>query len=214
MLEFVLNFFYPPVCGFCNKLNQNWICKKCNKKINSLIRANKIIYKNKFFDELIYLFDYNGIIREKMLDYKFNDKSYLYKTFSKIIIKNEKICGIIQKYDIIIPVPMNRKKLKLRGYNQVELIANELINLGVKINIDTRSLIKQKNTIPQSTLSKIERTSNLIGAYKIDNNKNIIGKNILLFDDIFTTGSTVNECSRILKENGAKKIGVLAIAKD
>ena len=214
MLEFVLNFFYPPVCGFCNKLNQNWICKKCNKKINSLIRANKIIYKNKYFDELIYLFDYNGIIRDKMLDYKFNDKSYLYKTFSKIIIKNEKICGIIQKYDIIIPVPMNRKKLKLRGYNQVELIANELINLGVKINIDTRSLIKQKNTIPQSTLSKIERTSNLIGAYKTDNNKNIMGKNILLFDDIFTTGSTVNECSRILKENGARKIGVLAIAKD
>ena len=138
----------------------------------------------------------------------------MYKTFSKIIIKNEKICGIIQKYDIIIPVPMNRKKLKLRGYNQVELIAKELVNSGVSIKLDTKSLIKQKNTIPQSTLSKIERKSNLIGAYKIDNNKNIIGKNILLFDDIFTTGSTVNECSRILKKNGAKKIGVLAIAKD
>lgn len=214
MLEFVLDFFYPPVCGFCNKINKNWICKNCNKKINSLIRANKIIYKNKYFEELIYLFDYNGIIRDKILDYKFNDKSYLYKTFSKIIIKNEKICGIIQKYDIIIPVPMNRKKLKLRGYNQVELIAKELVNSGVSIKLDTKSLIKQKNTIPQSTLSKIERKSNLIGAYKIDNNKNIIGKNILLFDDIFTTGSTVNECSRILKKNGAKKIGVLAIAKD
>lgn len=214
MLEFVLDFFYPPVCGFCNKINQNWICKNCNKKINNLIRANKIIYKNKYFEELIYLFDYNGIIRDKILDYKFNDKSYLYKTFSKIIIKNEKICGIIQKYDIIIPVPMNRKKLKLRGYNQVELITKELVNSGVSIKLDTKSLIKQKNTIPQSTLSKIERKSNLIGAYKIDNNKNIIGKNILLFDDIFTTGSTVNECSRILKKNGAKKIGVLAIAKD
>ena len=75
-------------------------------------------------------------------------------------------------------------------------------------------LIKSKNTIAQSKLNKNKRKQNIKGAFKILNSEKIQGKNILLFDDIYTTGSTVNECSKILTRAGAKRIGVLTIAKD
>lgn len=214
MFEFILNFFYPPICGICGKINKNWICPKCNLIINKLLKSNIVLYKDKYFDKLIYLFDYDGIIRKMILDYKFNDKSYLYKTLSKILIQNKKICEIIKKYDIIIPVPMHKVKKKKRGYNQVELIANELKINKVNENVNTKILIKNLITKAQSTLNKIERQTNAIGAYNVINNNNIIGKNVLLLDDIYTTGSTVNECSKMLKRNGAKSISVLTIAKD
>lgn len=75
-------------------------------------------------------------------------------------------------------------------------------------------LIKNKNIKPQSSLNKIDRANNIKNAYEIKNIKKIQNKKILLFDDVFTTGNTTNECSRILKENGAIKVGVLTIAKD
>lgn len=78
------------------------------------------------FDEHIYIFCYDGIIRKLILDYKFNDKAYIYNTFIYFILKNEKICTQIKKYDIIIPVPISNKRYKERGYNQSSLFAKKL----------------------------------------------------------------------------------------
>ena len=75
-------------------------------------------------------------------------------------------------------------------------------------------MIKTKNIQPQSTLKKEDRITNIENVYSITNNENIKDESVLLFDDIYTTGSTVNECSRILKQAGAKNIGILTIAKD
>ena len=83
-----------------------------------------------------------------------------------------------------------------------------------KITIKINILQKEKNIKPQSTLNKVDRKDNIRNAYSVINSIEVKNKKILLFDDVFTTGSTTNECSRILKENGAKKIGVLTIAKD
>ena len=153
------------------------------------------------------------MIREKIIQYKFQDKSYIYNTFAKIILKNEKVCGLLKKYDIIIPVPIHRKRKLQRGYNQTQLIAKEIAkNIDIKLCDDV--LVKSKNTIAQSKLNKNKRKQNIKNAFKVLNLEKIQGKNILLFDDIFTTGSTVNECSKILKKAGAKTVGVLTIAKD
>ena len=131
----------------------------------------------------------------------------------RIILKNEKICGLLKKYDIIIPVPIHKKRKAQRGYNQTQLIASKISKyVGIKLCDDV--LIKSKNTIAQSKLNKNKRKQNIKGAFKILNSEKIQGKNILLFDDIYTTGSTVNECSKILTRAGAKRIGVLTIAKD
>lgn len=169
--------------------------------------------EDKYFEELIYYFRYEGIIRKLILDYKFNDKSYLYKTFVSFLTKDEKIFEKIQKYDTIIPVPISKKRKKDRGYNQSMLIAKE-IALKTKVNLLNNCLIKTKNIIEQSKLNKEDRLENIQGVYELKNKQNIENKKILLIDDIYTTGSTVNECSKILKQGNPNKIGILVLAKD
>ena len=106
-----------------------------------------------------------------------------------------------------------KKRYKERGYNQSLLIAREIAkNENVKLRNNVISKVKNNNT--QSKLNKEERAENVKNVYKITNNKEIIDKNILLIDDIFTTGATLNECSKMLKQASAKKVDVLTIAKD
>ena len=209
----LLKLIYPDVCAFCNKIQKESLCKKCEEKIKKYKKDIVIRSKNNYFEELISIFKYEVLIREKIIQYKFQDKSYIYNTFAKIILKNEKVCGLLKKYDIIIPVPIHRKRKLQRGYNQTQLIAKEIAkNIDIKLCDDV--LVKSKNTIAQSKLNKNKRKQNIKNAFKVLNLEKIQGKNILLFDDIFTTGSTVNECSKILKKAGAKTVGVLTIAKD
>ena len=209
----LLKLIYPDVCAFCNKIQKESLCKKCEEKIKKYKKDIVIRSKNNYFEELISIFKYEGLIREKIIQYKFQDKSYIYNTFAKIILKNEKVCGLLKKYDIIIPVPIHRKRKLQRGYNQTQLIAKEIAkNIDIKLCDDV--LVKSKNTIAQSKLNKNKRKQNIKNAFKVLNLEKIQGKNILLFDDIFTTGSTVNECSKTLKKAGAKTVGVLTIAKD
>lgn len=155
----------------------------------------------------MYIYKYDGIVREKIIQYKFNEKSYLYRTFAQSIINSEKIFGKFDSYDIITFVPISKNRKNERGYNQSELIAREFNNYK---NI----LIKPNDTQPQSVLTREERKNNIKGAYKVIDVKIIKEKSILLIDDVFTTGATANECSRILMQNGAKNIDILTIAKD
>ena len=148
-----------------------------------------------------------------ILDYKFNDKSYLYKTFVNFLLKNKKIFENIKKYDTIIPVPISKKRYKERGYNQSLLIAKEIAR-QTNLKLVNNCLIKTKNIIEQSKLNKEDRQQNIQGVYKLQNEQLIKNKNVILVDDIYTTGSTVNECSRMLKQGKTNKIGVLVLAKD
>jgi ComF family protein len=156
---------------------------------------------------------YEGNIRNLILKYKFNEKAYLYKTFVNFLLKQEKVLEIIKSYDIILPVPISKKRYNERGYNQTELIASK-ISKYAQIKLVTNCLYKHKNNVPQSTLNKDSRIENVKNAYNIKNSQIIKDKRILVFDDIYTTGSTVNECSKILIQNGAKNVGILTLAKD
>lgn len=211
----ILDTVYPPVCGFCGKLCKDYICKKCIIKIKQyeIKKKNNYTNKNMYFDEIYSIFRYEGTIRDLIIKYKFQNKPYLYKTFSKIILKDEKACSFLKKYDIIIPVPIYKKRKQQRGYNQTELISKEISkNLNIKIEKDV--LTKNINTKAQSRLSKKDRKHNIKNAFKVKNLQKIENKNILIFDDIYTTGSTTNECAKVLKEAAIKKVGVLTIAKD
>ena len=213
MLNNRLELIYPNVCGICGKICKESLCKRCAIEIEkyeiNLVNKNKKMY----FNESMHIFKYNEMIRQRLIEYKFQDKSYMYKTFAKIILKNKKVCGFLEKYDIIIPVPIHKKRRLKRGYNQTELIAKEICK-NISLELKTDVLIKQKNIKAQSELNKNERKQNIKNAFEIKNINEIIDKKILLFDDIYTTGSTVNECSKILKKVGAKQIGVVTIAKD
>ncbi len=208
-----LDLIYPPVCGICGKINKKSLCKKCEIQLKPYEMNSICKPKNKYFDYQIKILKYKGIVRERIIDFKFNEKSYLYKTFAKIILNDKKVYGFLKKYDIIIYVPMYIKKKMLRGYNQCELIAKELAS-KLQIEKQFNNLKKIKDTKKQSSLIKEERKANIKDAFKINNSTSIINKKIILFDDIYTTGSTVNECSRILKEAGAREVLVLTLAID
>lgn len=212
--EKILNLIYPPNCVICGKDNREYLCKKCEKIVSKYVLNKTKKYLTKYFDSHIYIFKYEGIIRELIIDYKFKEKSYLCELFVKFLIKNEKICRFFKTYDIIMPVPIHKKRKAQRGYNQSALIARKIVQKWNNLQLEENVLQKQKNTIQQSKLNKKDRIENAKNVYKIDNKEKINNKNIILIDDIYTTGSTANECAKILKENGAKKVIIITIAKD
>lgn len=228
MLDFVLNFFvnfrkrcfidmiFPPICVICENINSNWLCDRCEKRLNKY-KKNKLLYisrkNNIYYDEIFYCFEYKKLIRKLLLKYKFSDGAYLCNFFANIMIKDEKVNEILKKYDIIIPVPMDKIKKSKRGYNQTELITKILSKNNI-ICENAECLIKVKHTKTQSTLKGEERIRNVKNAFKLNDVNCVKNKKIILFDDICTTGSTANEISKILKDAGAEKILVLVIAKD
>ena len=212
MLENIFELIYPTTCGICGKICKESICNKCEIELKKS-EINLLKYNKKQNLESMHIYRYEGVIRGKIIDYKFNNKAYLYKTFSKIILKNEKICGFLKKYDIIIPVPIHKNRKLNRGYNQTELIARELAKHSHLI-LEKNVLIKQKNIVSQSSLDRNKRKQNIKNAFNLKNEKKLFNKNILIFDDIYTTGSTISECVKNLKNAYPKKIGVLTIAKD
>lgn len=214
LYEKILNLIYPPNCVICGKNNEEYLCKKCENKLEQYA-INKIDnYLNKNFTKHAYVFKYEGKIRNLIIDYKFNEKSYLCELFVKFLIKNKKICRFLETYDIIMPVPIHKKRKAQRGYNQSALIARKLAEKFEKLQIEENNLEKQKNTIEQSKLTKKQRIENAKNVYKINNKEKIKNKSVILIDDIYTTGSTANECAKVLKENGAKNIVIITIAKD
>ncbi len=218
----VLDLIFPRVCGICGKFNENWICENCYKTLKKfqksiIIYKNNLLVQNKerkiYYDRILYFFEYKGIIRKLILKYKFQSQAYLNNLFSEIILRDENSCKVLEDYDLLIPVPMYEKKKKQRGYNQTELISK---NVCEKLNIilDINSVIKIRNTKVQSTLSAEERKENLKNAFYVQNKEKIKDKKIIVFDDIFTTGETVNEISKVLKKSGAKEILILILAKN
>jgi len=214
----ILDLIYPQSCSICGKLNSNSLCTKCKIKLEKEFNFQTDKYENdldKNFIEHNYFFKYGNIIRSQILALKFQEKPYVYKTIAYFLKNMQKSFENLKKYDIIITVPISKKRKKERGYNQSILIAREIskiINAPIAKNI----LYKTKNTVPQSSLNKKQREENAKGVYKATNIANMYNKKILILDDIYTTGNTVNECARVLIEKGIKRtnIGVLTIAKD
>ena len=186
---------------------------KLNKQAENRIIKEGTEIEDKYFNELMYIFRYEGQIRKLIIDYKFNDKSYLYKMFVNFLLKNQKIFENIKNYDTIIPVPISKKRKNERGYNQSLLIAR---NIAEKTNLELMNncLIKTKNIIEQSKLNKEDRLQNIQGVYDLKNKKLLENRKILLIDDIYTTGSTANECSKTLRAAKPDKVGILVLAKD
>lgn len=215
--EWLLNIIYPPRCIFCTKimhfLTDIEVCEKCACNL-PFKNKNKVLYKkldNKYIDHIICLFEYEGIVKKMLHDYKFKGKIYHGRKMSKIIIKYTKIVTNFDKFDIIISVPLHRQRLRERGYNQSEILSKNLSRIN---NLDDMSgyFIRSKNTQSQVNLKMHERENNVRGAFELLNDSLVYGANIILIDDIFTTGSTMTECAKVLKEAGAKSVTALVIA--
>ncbi len=214
LIHNVINLVYPNVCGICDKPCKEDICKKCEINLNNIASIEIDLYNNKNFKKHLSIFKYEGIIKNRLINYKFNDKIYIYKSFVNFILKNKKVCKFLKSYDIIIPVPIHFNRKITRGYNQSAVLAKEIAKKCTNLKYIDNVLYKKVNNKPQSTKNKEERKNNVIGVYYAKNENEIYNKKVLLLDDIFTTGSTVNECARVLKTVGVKNVDVFTIAKD
>jgi len=131
------------------------------------------------------------------------------KMFPKILTQD-----IISTYgmEMVIPVPMHKKRRRSRGYNQSEIIAKK-ISKRYALAISSGNLIKIKHTTAQMKLSKKLRINNLINSFSVKNTDIVRGKKILLVDDVMTTGATLNTCARELIKAGAKEIFAFTLAR-
>lgn len=208
MIKRIIDLLFPSYCYYCGKIGPS-ICKDCLEKVAMKPIFRKV--KNDYFNYVFFGSNYKGQIRTLMHNFKFHRKSYMYEYFVLLSLNNKKIYGFLKEFDYITYVPMHKKKEDKRGYNQSKLLAQEL---GKIIKIEVINLLeKSKECKTQSTLNEKERKNNVENVFSLITNNNIVGKNIILVDDIFTTGATARECSKILKSNGANNICVFTIAK-
>lgn len=197
-------------CKVCHKplLNSNvedrtkvTICTDCEDNLNNFLFMNRssILY-NDFAKELISLYKYKG--KESILPVFISLLSITYDKY----YSNEKI-------DIITYVPIHSNRLEVRGFNQAERLAVGLHKYTNKPLINT--LLKAKDTKKQSKQHKWERLSEIKGSFILANgvSQELTGKNVLIIDDIYTTGFTLNECAFVLKHAGASRILGLTLAR-
>lgn len=187
------------------------LCGKCN---------NNIVYfsKDTVFegsDNLVSLFsvvEYGGVISNAIRRYKFQGQQRYEKIFVEMMYEYFKSMDFIKDYNILTSVPLSRKRFTERGYNQTELIAKPLAEkLGIEFK--NNCIFKKRHNKAQSTLSGFaERRTNTKGIYIAASDK-IKGKRIILLDDVYTTGSTIESCAKELKEKGAENVLGITLAK-
>jgi len=190
------------LCETPQRLSFTSKCSKCSlKKLDGLYFA--LSYRNKIVKKLIHQFKYEPFIKD------------LSENLADLIITHFKALNKCEKNfegKILIPIPLARKKLKNRGFNQAEEIAKKLSE-KLKIPVITDCLIKIKENLPQMELSEKERQENIKGVFEVNCKEKIQGKKILLVDDVYTTGATMEEAARILKKSGAKEVFGVVVAR-
>jgi len=230
MKDILLNLIYPRRCPVCNEaLKQsdlyNYICAPCKAKL-SYIKGNKCSKCGKpleqFEEEYCYdckkikhiyergfaVWAYDEEIKKSMYRFKYHNRREFADFYAKELAD---IYGVFIKHwecDVIIPVPLHKKKYKRRGYNQAALIAKKL-SRRLEIAYDDSFLIRAVETKAQKELDDKERYNNLIGAFQIANNGVKYNK-VIIVDDIYTTGATIDACARVLKDNGITKVYYLS----
>ena len=196
----ILDIIYPPKksCVICES-EFIGICPLCKSKIKRVKEFNRVFSYGY----------YNGVLKKLILEFKYN------KNFVAGSILVDFLCDMITEnkmdIDYIVYIPSSKKAIRDRGFNQCEYLAQE-IKKSLNISI-CNDIIKNKNIKEQKLLSKEERYKNIKGAFFLRSDKNIRNKKLLLIDDVMTTGATLYECEKLLKENGALSIKLLTVAK-
>lgn len=191
-------------------------CEKCGKILeegyHKSICRDCTVHEKKF--ERGYSCMLYGLYEKKILrDFKYSGKSYYAPYLGELMY--DRVAHLLENEigaDIVVPVPLHRKKQNKRGYNQAELLAREISKRsGIPMK---KVLVRTKNTRPMSSLTGAERRENLTGVFAVRprQSSEIANNRILLIDDIYTTGSTANACSETLKSAGASAVIVLCLA--
>lgn len=207
-----LDFLYPPKCPICRgsiTSHGEW-CLPCLSKVLSVRAIHPAAHRLRYLDSCQVLCDYHSGAKKLIQAIKFHgDLKYtehLHWLLHRYINLEKSV-----KFDAVIPIPLHRDRLKERGYNQTEKIFQEWATANKLIWLND-VLIRSRPTKPLWNLPVLERRRNLKGAFEIRLAHAVAGKAILLVDDIFTSGTTMNECAKALKRAGAVSVYGLAIA--
>lgn len=230
LLNDLINIIYPSLCINCLKVvdgKNNVLCidcftdidfisdPKCIKcsypfeiKLDSDSFCGSCLIATPLYKAAYNLLYYNDQTSKLIHRFKYYNQSFILEELVRLLLKQINKDDI----DIIIPVPIHLLKLIIRTYNQTQIIA-EIIGKKISKQVYGNILIKTKYTKPQAKITRKQRLVNVKNSFSIKNAALIIGKNILLVDDVMTTGSTINECVRLLLASGAKDVFVATIAR-
>lgn len=238
MGEYILEKLYPPVCVFCSsvlpsdrtrkKINAvDGICETCAVRVKAIqeprcMKCGKPVRKKEqefchdcekkeyAFDGGCSLWIHKMPVNQAIYRYKYANRRIYGKVFAKELWKHYR--NQLRQWEVeqIIPVPLHDKKRRKRGYNQAELIANR-IGIWSGITVDSRSVIRIKNTTPLKQLNDQERNRALNNAFAVKSTWKQ-AQNVLIIDDIYTTGCTLHHIAQVLKQAGAEKVYFLTIS--
>lgn len=232
-LNFIIDTIFPPQCDSCGTLlNSNaGLCHKCWSDIDFIedpkcricgmpfeydmgenVLCASCIQKTPPFDKARSVCKYNDVSRKLVTGFKFHDRIHMNNHLAKWMLRISD--ELLNESDIIIPVPLHRIRLWKRKYNQSALLAMSVSKMSDKPVIYD-FLIRKKNTKAQSGLTFAQRQKNVKGAFILNPKYSSIinEKNILIVDDVMTTGATVLACAKILKRSGAKSVNILTFAR-
>lgn len=222
--NFILDLFFPVTCTNCGKEGE-WLCKECEGKINFInssfcAKCNRLTEEGKLCDScrrnsklggILIVGYYNDEILKKIIwEFKYNFVEEIGSYLAKLMIQQlgDKIN---KESSIFAAVPLDKKRLRWRGFNQSEILAREAAK---SLNIDflKDTLKRVKKTESQIGLTRKQREENVRGAFTV--NRVVKDKRIYLVDDVMTTGSTLEECAKELRVAGAREIWGVVLAKD
>ena len=217
----LLDLVFPPICLNCQRVlpsdtNELSLCQDCYSTITLMpadFPKSDILDRlsPSYLDYILIAYQFDDAIQSVIHHIKYQKKPNLgikCGTNTASVLSRQ-ISEIQDKY--YLPVPLHFIRQKERGYNQSELISKGIMKLHDGI-LMKHVLIRTRNTISQTKLDREERQENIDQAFNVKNKMDVSGKTIILVDDLITTGATMNECARVLTENGAKKIIGVAIA--
>lgn len=229
-----IRILYPASCILCKTpllLDELHLCVLCRRKIQPLrsplclkcahplppydayktcsaCRSDRPRYDRGFA-----LVEYDEPNKAIFHQIKFEKKPWLFEIYQQLLLQSLDRPSF-REYEMIIPVPLDGSRKRKRGFNQAQLIAEMIQSIHSDRSLPIRNLIKKvKKTTPQSQLHRNHRLTNLKGVFALKESHLVEGKKILLVDDIATTGSTLNECAHLLKENGAEQVDFFTIAR-
>lgn len=220
--------FFPPACLACNAPTEaasELLCADCRAKLRPIARnycpkcgAPLDNYRCGPCSETKFEFDiaraayvFDGPARDLLHRFKYDDFRACAGFFSRALLQLPSAVRWKGHFDLVMAVPLHHVRKRDRGFNQSELLARKLAaGLGIPYS---RPVYRRYNTPSQTNLSREARTQNLDGAFALRRGADIAGKRVILVDDVFTTGSTANEISRLLKANGAARIAVVTATR-
>ena len=194
-----IQFIEPPWCDICGTPNINGLCDPCAISPPRYGKLRSIAF-------------YQTTLQQAVQFFKFEKKKALARHLSQLLNAHIPSDCSIAEYDFILPVPIHKKRLRERGFNQATLLANGIAKAG-GVPVRTDILTRHRHTVAQSSLDREARQQNIIGAFEIRNPKLINGKRLLVIDDVFTTGATIREVVNELWTADPAEVDVLTLAR-